>query len=135
MSDVAILVVEDDAPNLKLMGLLLTQGGGRVHLAATGEEALAALHEFHPDVLLVDLLLPRMSGLTLIHEVKANPAYRDTAIVAVTSLNDAEVQRMVMEAGCVGYLRKPFEAATVAIAVAGFRKIHLSRSKARDPLP
>ncbi len=120
MDDVPILVVEDDVLSAKLAGLVLGAEGATVRLAASAEEGLAVLREFKPRVVLLDIVLPRMSGLVLAKHIKSDERTRDTFIVAVTAFNGPEAKRVAEEAGCDAYIRKPIDVETFARTVASY---------------
>jgi len=115
---VPILVVEDDPPSAKLAALLLKQHGANVRIAPNAEEALKVLEHFHPRLVVLDLVLPRMGGLLFAHQVKADPRFCDTVIVAATVINGPEVERVAREAGCAAYIRKPIDTETFAATLA-----------------
>jgi CheY-like chemotaxis protein len=118
LTNIPILVVEDDPANLKLFTILLADAGAKVSVARSAEEALRELTAGLPRVLVLDLTLPRMSGIVLLEKLKADPVTRDVVVIAVTSLNGPSVERMLMEAGCAGYVRKPVDTLTFAEIVA-----------------
>jgi len=119
LGGVPILVVEDDPPGAKLAALLLTQHGANVRIAPNAEEALKVLEDFHPRVVVLDLVLPRMGGLLLAQYIKTDTRLRDTVIVAATVVSGPEVERVVREAGCAAYVSKPINTETFAATVAG----------------
>jgi two-component system, cell cycle response regulator DivK len=109
MSGERILVVDDNLTNLKLMQLLLTRAGFDVHPSARADEALTMLRSMTPDLILVDLQLPDVDGLTLTRQLKADPATRDIPIVAVTASAMKGDEEKARAAGCDGYLTKPID--------------------------
>lgn len=115
-----VLVVDDNRINLELAEAILENAGYEVRTAADADEALAAIAMERPGVILMDLQLPDVDGLTLTRRLKADPATRDIPIVALTAYamkGDAEKAR---EAGCDGYLSKPIEGRTLPKVVEGF---------------
>jgi CheY-like chemotaxis protein len=119
LCDVPVLLIEDDSANARLLSLLLRSEGARVGLASTAEAGLASLQLVWPRVIVLDLILPRMSGLLFVEQLKANPQTRDIPIVAVTSMNGPDAKRLVLDAGCAAYIRKPIDVETFAQIVAG----------------
>jgi CheY-like chemotaxis protein len=109
-----ILVVEDQAIESKLAVHVLSSAGHEVTGAEAAEEALAAIKADHPNLILMDLSLPGMDGLTLVRKLKADPATRDIHIVAVTSFTDDFSMAEALEAGCDAYLGKPLSTRTLA---------------------
>ncbi|HXA15812.1 MAG TPA: response regulator [Thermoanaerobaculia bacterium] len=108
-----ILVVEDQVIESKLAVHVLSAAGHDVTRAEAADEALAAIKADHPTVILMDLLLPGMDGLTLVRKLKADPATRDIPIVAITSHPEKFTMAEVLAAGCDAYLRKPINTRTL----------------------
>ena len=115
-----MLVVEDDPASRKLVTLLLTDVGANVTAVGSAEEALSSLPAVHPELIVLDLILSRMSGLVLAEQLKSNPKTRSIVIVAVSSLGSPEAERVARSAGCIAYIRKPFDTSTFALSVAGY---------------
>jgi CheY-like chemotaxis protein len=85
----------------------------------SGEEAMGLLETFHPRAIVMDLILPRMSGLLLLQQIKAQPSTRDIVVIAVSVVDDPATERLVRAAGCAAYIRKPIDIHTFAEIVAG----------------
>jgi CheY-like chemotaxis protein len=109
LTGVPVLIVDDDPPSAKLLGVVLDAEGCETRIARSAEEALDIMRTFVPRVLVLDLVLPRMSGLLLAQQLKSTPATRDLVIVAVSAFNGPETQRVVAGAGCQAYVRKPID--------------------------
>jgi len=104
-----ILVVEDALLNIKLIREILTYRGDTVFEAANGREGIDLAIEKKPDLILMDIQMPVMNGMEATQLIKANPATRHIPIVALTGYAmDGDKKRM-LEAGCDGYLSKPFK--------------------------
>jgi CheY-like chemotaxis protein len=108
-----ILVVEDQPAELKLAVQVLSAAGFEVDQAAAAEEAVAAIEVDPPDIVLLDLSLPDVDGLTLARKLKANPATRGILIVAVTSYPERFPMHEALAAGCDAYLPKPVSTRTL----------------------
>lgn len=106
---VPVLVIEDDPASARLVSTILSNEGGIVRTAGSAEEGLALLRTFIPRILVVDLVLPRMSGLLTVRQLKAKPSTRDIPVIAVSALNGPETERLALEAGCAAYLAKPID--------------------------
>jgi len=116
-----ILVIEDHAEDLKLADLVLSTDGHDVSTAEAAEQAFAAIKEDRPQLILLDLDLPGMDGLTLVRQLKADPDTRDIHVVAVTCYAEQYPKVAALAAGCDAYLLKPIntrELASQLIAVA-----------------
>jgi CheY-like chemotaxis protein len=108
-----ILVVEDQPMELKLALHVLSAAGHSVDHAADAEAAIAAVAANRPTIILLDLSLPGMDGLTLTRRLKADPATKDILIVAVTSYPEKFSMSEVLAAGCDAYLHKPVSTRTL----------------------
>ncbi len=102
-----ILVVDDTPQNVKLLTDLLTVKGYTVVTASTGEEALVKVGSERPDLVLLDVMMPGMSGYDVCRKLRADPATALLAIVLVTSLDPHEERVKGMEAGADDFLSKP----------------------------
>jgi adenylate cyclase len=102
-----ILVVDDVAVNVKLLADLLAAKGYRTCTAASGREALAALEREHPDLILLDVMMPGMSGYEVCAAIRANPAHAMLPVVLVTALDPAQERAKGLDAGADDFLTKP----------------------------
>jgi two-component system cell cycle response regulator len=110
MKETTILVVEDNPLNMKLVRALLHKDSYRVLEAGNAEQGLVLARETKPDLILMDIQLPGMDGLSAVRILKKEPLLRNTPIVALTSYAmDGDVEK-AQEAGCDGYLTKPVNA-------------------------
>lgn len=113
MSGERILAIDDNAQNLKLLGVLLRSEGYEVRTAVDAEEALHVLETFSPRLILMDLQLPGMDGLELTRRLKADPERRQIAILAVTAYAMKGDEGKALAAGCDGYVAKPIDVNTL----------------------
>jgi len=102
-----ILVIEDNPTQLKLAHLVLSAAGHQVSDASAAEQAFAAIKADRPQLILLDLALPDVDGLTLARRLKADPNTRDIHIVAVTAYPEEYSKAAALAAGCNAYLVKP----------------------------
>ena len=102
-----ILVVEDNDRSRKLLKILLRSREYNVIEAATGEEAMNCLEGQKPDLILMDIQLPKVDGLALIKEIKNRAETKDIPIVAVTAYSMKGDRERILEAGCDAYVSKP----------------------------
>jgi CheY-like chemotaxis protein len=115
-----ILVVEDTPVSLKLSAVVLRGEGYKVHVASNAEQALITLNTVRPELMLVDIRLPGISGLDLTREVKNDPSHKGIIVIALTSLNTPADEERARDAGCDGYLTKPIDTRTLAESVRRF---------------
>ena len=104
-----ILIVDDNPTNLKLAADVLDFEGHQIARARDADEAQEVLKHTKPELILVDLQMPGMDGLTLIRLLKANSSYQNIPIVALTSFAMKGDEAKAREAGCAGYIIKPIE--------------------------
>jgi two-component system, OmpR family, phosphate regulon response regulator PhoB len=103
-----ILVVEDEKDLQELLAYNFRQAGHTVTVVGTGKEALATVPDHRPDLVLLDLMLPDISGLEICRKLKGDPATREMPIIMVTAKGD-EVDRVVgFELGADDYVVKPY---------------------------
>ncbi|PYN91159.1 MAG: adenylate/guanylate cyclase domain-containing response regulator [Candidatus Rokuibacteriota bacterium] len=102
-----ILVVDDTAQNVKLLADLLTVKGYRAVTAASGAQALAAIEREHPDLVLLDVVMPEMSGYEVCRKIRDNPATAMLPVVMVTALDPAQERVKGIDAGADDFLTKP----------------------------
>ena len=102
-----VLLADDNEDNRFIYSTILRHYGYRVKEVVTGPEALEAARSFPPDAIVLDISLPGLDGWTVAARLKADPATRDVAILAVTAHASSEDERRAREFGCAGFLRKP----------------------------
>lgn len=129
MKHASILLVEDNASNSKLARILLEREGHEVRTAADADEALAVLQRFAPQLILMDIQLPGMDGLTLTRKLKADARTRDIPVVAMTAYAMKGDESRALEAGCQGYITKPIDTRHFAADVLGHLSVAAARSK------
>lgn len=103
-----ILVVEDEAALLTLLRYNLEKEGFGVSEARDGEEALLHLKEETPDAVLLDWMLPRVSGLELCRQIRRNPAWREVPIIMLTARGEEADRVRGLDSGADDYVVKPF---------------------------
>jgi two-component system cell cycle response regulator DivK len=102
-----ILIVEDNDLNLKLFRDLLGAHGYDTIETKEGLEAITLTKAQHPDLILMDIQLPEISGLDVTRRIKADPTICDIPIIAVTAFAMKDDEEKIMAAGCEAYLSKP----------------------------
>jgi CheY-like chemotaxis protein len=115
-----ILVVDDNATNLKLVSDVLAFEGHHILKAADAEEAQLVLADTLPDLILMDIALPGMDGLTLTRKLKADERTRHVRIVALTAFAMKGDDQKAFAAGCDGYITKPIDTRKFPAQVATF---------------
>jgi len=107
MPDKRILLVEDDFMNMRLAQHILEVEGYTVFKAATAREALEQIESTLPDLILMDVQLPDMNGMTVVRVLRENTKTRDTAILALTACAMKGDRERMLQMGCDGYISKP----------------------------
>ncbi len=104
-----ILVVEDNERNRKLIRVLLRVHRYRILEASTADEALTILENTCPDLILMDIQLPEMDGLTLTRIIREQHELKDVPIIALTAYAMKGDQEKFLVSGCNGYISKPID--------------------------
>ena len=115
-----ILVVDDNLVNRKLACSLLRMEGFDVRSCEDAEEVLRVLPDIAPDLILMDIGLPGMDGLTLTRLLKADPRHAGLPIIAMTAFAMKGDELKALEAGCDGYIAKPIDTRQLAAQVQSF---------------
>ena len=105
-----VLIVDDNAQNLELLTAYMEELPNVTVLAAThGVEAMNRVAEHKPDIILLDVMMPKMSGFEVCRRLKSQPATRDIMIVMVTALNEVGDHERAVESGTDEFLTKPVD--------------------------
>jgi CheY-like chemotaxis protein len=115
-----ILIVEDNEANRLLASAVLEREGFRVEMAGSAQEALELLDSTAPDLILMDVQLPGMDGLSLTRRLKGDQKTAAIPVVALTALAMMGDRERTLEAGCSGYISKPINTRTFAAEVGKF---------------
>jgi CheY-like chemotaxis protein len=102
-----ILIADDNIQNVELLEAYLSGLDCKIETAADGEETLKAVERFAPDLVLLDVMMPRLSGFEVCRTIRANPATRETLILMVTALNEPSDFERGVQAGTDDFLTKP----------------------------
>lgn len=113
-----VLIAEDSAVNRELLRELLEARGCEVAEACDGQEAVEMLAADLPEVLLLDINMPRLDGFGALQKIRGNPRTASLAVLAVTAYAMRGDQEKVLHAGFDGYLSKPIDAAGLGLEIA-----------------
>ena len=111
-----ILIVDDTLPNLRLLSKLLTDNGYKVRGVQNGKMALRAVEASPPDLILLDIMMPGMTGYEVCEKLKSGKA-RDIPIIFISALDDVEDKVKSFRVGGADYVAKPFQADEVLARV------------------
>ncbi len=102
-----ILIVEDNPQNVRLIEMTLKSKNYTLLKATDGEEALDMATRERPDLIIMDLRLPKMNGLEVTRKLRENPTFSHTPVIGVTAYAMKGDREKVLESGCDAYLSKP----------------------------
>jgi two-component system alkaline phosphatase synthesis response regulator PhoP len=102
-----ILIVDDNEQNLELLNAYLDELGGDIRVAHDGIEAIELIDTNPPDIILLDIMMPRMSGFQVCEKLKKDPATRDIPVIMVTALNEVGDVERAIDSGADDFLTKP----------------------------
>jgi CheY-like chemotaxis protein len=125
MNGQRILIVDDNRTNLKLASDVLGFDGYEILNAGDAESAQEIIRNTRPDLILMDIALPGMDGLTLTRLLKADEATRRIVVVALTAFAMKGDDARAREAGCDGYITKPIDTRTFPDAVAEYLRVRV----------
>ena len=106
-ADVATILVCDDDPSLRELVRAVLGSGYRFIEAADGTEALTAARELNPDLIVLDVMLPGLSGIEVLEAIRSDEKLKDMLVVVITAWSHAEVEAQV--AGADRFVSKPFD--------------------------
>jgi pilus assembly protein CpaE len=130
-----ILVVDDNYINVRLVANFLTRAGYEVVPAASGPEALAKGREIHPELVILDVMMPDMDGYEVCRRMRQDPITAQVPILMLTALDSVDERVKGFEAGADGYLSKPFEPdellAHVKVLLKNYSALSLAEKKSQ----
>lgn len=121
--DKVILIVEDDPNSMTLTKDLLKISGYVTAQAVDGQQGIDVAKSVKPDLILMDIMMPKMDGYTACHEIKANPETKNIPIVMLTAVGYELNKKLAQNVGAEGYITKPFSRQELMDAIG-----HLLRS-------
>ena len=125
LADASILLVDDNVQNLELMQAYLESLPCRLRTARDGVEAFEAINEDAPDLVLLDVMMPRMSGFELCQKIKAAPGTRDIVVIMVTALHEVGDYERAVECGTDDFVTKPVNKLVLLTRVRSLLRVRL----------
>jgi CheY-like chemotaxis protein len=129
LEDASILLVDDNVQNLELMQAYLEELPCRIRTACDGIEATDLIGQECPDLILLDVMMPRMSGFELCQKIKAAPRTRDVIVVMVTALNEVSDRERAVESGTDDFITKPVNKLELITRVRSLLRFRLLKRK------
>ena len=123
--NVTILVVEDDPSQLELLAYNIESEGYTVLRAEDGNEAILLFHEYEPDIILLDWMLPQVSGLDVCRRIKKHQAHRLTPVLILSARTEEEDRVKGLESGADDYVVKPYSISELLARL----RAHLRRTR------
>lgn len=125
-----ILIADDEPDILEILKYNLTNEGYEVITAKDGDEALEKARRIQPDLIVLDVMMPRKSGVEVCQLLRAQPAFKETLIIFLTALNDESTQVKGLETGADDYISKPVSPRVLLSRInALFRRVNKSDGK------
>jgi two-component system, cell cycle response regulator DivK len=107
--DHKILVVDDSTTNVVLLEAILDEKGYQIETALNAKEAYAIIENESPDLILLDLLMPKISGFDFLEEIRKNEKTKNTPVIVVSALTDEENVEKIMKMGAIDFVKKPID--------------------------
>jgi len=118
-----ILIVDDEKPISTLLAQTFEQEGHEVANAFDGIDCMNKMATFRPDVVIMDIMMPKLDGVDTTRLIRRNHSYGDTIVVALSAKSDEETRRRMKEAGANLFMRKPFVIAKLLARVSRMLEI------------
>lgn len=107
--DYTILVVDDSTTNVVLLEAILDEKGYKIETALNAKEAYNLIEKNIPDLILLDLLMPKISGFDFLQEIRKNKITKNTPVIVVSALTDEENIDRIMKMGAIDFVKKPID--------------------------
>jgi len=104
-----ILVVDDSTTNVVLLEAILDEKGYQIETALNAKEAYSIIEKETPDLILLDLLMPKISGFDFLEEIRKNQKTINTPVIVVSALTDEENIEKIMKMGAIDFVKKPID--------------------------
>ncbi len=123
-----VLIVDDEKPISTLLAQTFEQEGHQVANAYDGIDCMNKMASFQPDVVIMDIMMPKLDGVDTTRLIRRNKSYQDTIVVALSAKSDEETRRRMKEAGANLFMRKPFVIAKLLARISRMLEIRSGSS-------
>ena len=127
-----ILLVDDNQQNLELIQAYLEALPVEIETARDGQEAMELIGANRPDLVLLDVMMPRMSGFEVCHKLKSNPDTREIVVIMVTALHEVADYERAVESGTDDFLSKPVNKLELLTRVRSLLRVALLRRRLNE---
>jgi len=121
-----ILVVDDSTTNIVLLEAILDERGYKIETALNAKEAYSIIAKESPDLILLDLLMPKISGFDFLEKIRKDEKTKNTPVIVVSALTDDENINRIMKMGAIDFVKKPIDIQYLVDRVEGLlhRNVH-----------
>ena len=109
MSSIKVLIIDDEKFIINLLRNGLTENGFEVITADNGFDGILAVEEQKPDVVITDIMMPRLTGLDFLKALKNNDATKDVPVFLISAMDQADMVQQGLDLGAIDYITKPFK--------------------------
>ena len=132
ISSSRVLIADDIQQNRELLEAYLADEGYEILMASDGQQTMQLVDQHQPDLILLDIMMPRMSGYEVCSQIKGDPARRGILVLMVTALNEAGDIEKAVNAGCDDFLTKPVNRLELRTRVRSLLRVrHLANERDR----
>lgn len=108
-----ILIIEDEDVCSQLVRLVVDRKGVKVSVATDGDQGIKKAEAEHPDLIFLDIMLPKINGYDVVKALRAKPEFASTPIIVISARAGAEGEQMVSQTGCQAFIPKPFKVSQI----------------------
>ncbi|MDQ7010908.1 MAG: two-component system response regulator [Mariprofundaceae bacterium] len=130
--DAKILIVDDEAHNLKLLARILKHGNYEIYQASNGKEALEAVRSYKPDIILLDIIMPEMNGFEVTKRLKEDKLTKHIPIIILTALEDQDSRTQGLAIGAEEFISKPINANEILMRVRNLLRLKQASDIIKD---
>ena len=122
-----ILIADDNPQGVELLEAYLSSSNYEIETASDGEETLRKVKQWQPDLILLDIMMPKISGFEVCKRLRADPATRDMAVLMITALDQPSDIERAVEAGTDDFLTKPINKTELFLRIRSVLKSRLNK--------